>query len=149
MKEYMMNIVGAVLISVFAQVILPEKWNKYIKIITGLIIISAIVSPVKEFRKINFENYTYEAEKFNSEGENYTRELVISELSTRINNDIKTRISNEFFTEVDAKTTISVNKNNEISGISKIELTGKNINNSIITRLKEIYAPEEVLINGF
>ena len=75
-KEYLMNIAGAVIITVFAEVLLPDKWNKYIKIITGLIIISAIAAPIKE--KINFDisDYSADIEDLQTDGEEYSKRLV-------------------------------------------------------------------------
>ena len=52
MNTYLLNLTGAVIITVVLEILLPENWNKYTKIITGLIIISAIAYPIKN--KLNF-----------------------------------------------------------------------------------------------
>ena len=71
MKEYLMRIVGAVLICVFTDMALPDKWSKYIKIITGLIIISTIASPLERPLNLNFTKYFKESEKLEIDGEEY------------------------------------------------------------------------------
>ena len=46
MKEYIITIIGATLLSAMAGIIAPEKWRSYVQVITGLVIISCIISPV-------------------------------------------------------------------------------------------------------
>lgn len=147
-KEYLMNIAGAVIITVFAEVLLPDKWNKYIKIITGLIIISAIAAPIKE--KINFDisDYSTDIEDLQTDGEEYSKRLVIDELCERISTDCEERLSEEFGISAEAECRISVNESNEITGVEAIEITGENISEKAVERIKEIYAPQEVIANG-
>ena len=45
MKEYIITIIGATLLSAMAGIIAPEKWRSYVQVITGLVIISCIISP--------------------------------------------------------------------------------------------------------
>ena len=46
MKEYIITIIGATLLSAMAGIIAPEKWRSYVQVITGLVIISCIIFPV-------------------------------------------------------------------------------------------------------
>ena len=39
------TIIGATLLSAMAGIIAPEKWRSYVQVITGLVIISCIISP--------------------------------------------------------------------------------------------------------
>jgi len=43
MKEYIITIIGATLLSAMAGIIAPEKWRSYVQVITGLVIISCII----------------------------------------------------------------------------------------------------------
>lgn len=147
MKGYLMQIVGAVLICVFADIVLPDKWSKYVKIITGLIIISTIASPLEKPLNFNFNKYFRESEKLEIDGEEYQRLLIKKELETNIATDIKTRISDEFNTDINADVEIEINDEDKISGIDKISLRG-NINQKIVDRINEIYAPGEIFSDG-
>lgn len=148
-KEYLMNIAGAVVITVFAEILLPDKWNKYIKIITGLIIISAIAAPVKERINFDISNYFTDTKALQTEGEDYSKRLIEEELCQRINTDCEERLSEEFGIATKVKCRISVNESNEITGVEAIEITGKNISQRAVERIKEIYAPQEVISNGY
>ena len=52
MKEYIITIIGATLLSAMAGIIAPEKWRSYVQVITGLVIISCIISPVTAIVKV-------------------------------------------------------------------------------------------------
>ena len=148
MKEYLMRIIGAVLICVFADMLLTEKWSKYIKIITGLIIISAISAPLQKPLNLDFKEYFNETKKLESDGMEYSIELIKKELEKSLENDINKRFIDEFNQNIKAQVDVSLNDENKISGVEKINLIGT-INQEMIDRINEIYAPEEVLINGF
>lgn len=148
MKEYLMRIIGAVLICVFADMLLTEKWSKYIKIITGLIIISAISSPIQKPLKLDFKKYFNETKQFETDGIKYSVELIKKELEKTLENDINKRFIDEFKQDIKAEVEVSLNDENKISGVEKINLIGS-INQEMINRINEIYAPEEVFINGF
>ena len=46
MREYMITVIGGAVLAALAHTVSPEKWTKYIKIVTGIMIVSIIVSPV-------------------------------------------------------------------------------------------------------
>ena len=148
MRNYLMNIAGAIIITVFAEIMLPDKWSKYVKIITGIIIISAIASPVKD--KINFDISAFvdEGEKYVKAGEEYSNELILSELEKNINSDCKQRIYEEFGVDAEVVCKIEVNEENEIVGVLEMRLEGNGISSSVINRIYEIYTPQEVIVNG-
>ena len=148
MKGYLMQIVGTVLICVFTDIVLPDKWSKYVKIITGLIIISAIAAPLEKPLNLNFTKYFKESEKLEANGEEYQRLLIKKELENNIATDIKTRISDEFNININADVEIEINDEDKISGIDKISLKG-NINQKIVDRINEIYAPGEIFSDGY
>ena len=148
MKTYLMRIMGAVLISVFTEFVLPKKWSKYTKIITGLIIITAITSPLEKTFNLDFKKFFYTPEKLEINAEEYFVSLIKEELEKTVENDIKQRMSDEFKKEISADVSVSINEENKISGILSINLIG-DVSDTIIDRINEIYAPKEVLINGF
>ena len=148
MKTYFMSIMFAVLISVFAGMILPDKWDKYIKIITGLIIISTIVTPLKKTWDFNYDEYLLKYDEIETDGTEYQRQLITKELGNKIKNDISDRLSEEFQVDPEVKVTIGIDQENKITGVKIIELNGDDLSDKIYDRLMEIYAPEEVIING-
>ncbi len=148
MKSYLIKIVGAVLICVFTDHALPDKWSKYVRIITGLIIISAIASPLEKPLNLNFDDYFKVSQKLEYDGEEYQRSLIKEELEKTISNDIQTRISDEFDVNISANVDIEINEENKISGIDKISLQG-DINENILNRINEIYAPKEIFSDGY
>ncbi|MDY3928783.1 MAG: stage III sporulation protein AF [Clostridia bacterium] len=148
MKAYLMSIVFAVLISVFAGMILPDKWDKYIKIITGLIIISTIVTPLQKAWNFSYDGNIREYNDIKFDAEEYRSQLISEELSKKIKEDISKRLSEEFHINPEIRVLVGTNEDNEITGVKKIELNGDNLSDKAADRLKEIYAPEEVIING-
>ena len=148
MKSYLMGIFGAVLISVFTDMILPEKWSKYIKIITGLIIISTIAAPLGKTINFDFEKHFEVPKNIEFDAEEYSLSLVKEEFEKTVSNDISQRMMDEFNKEITAEVEVSVNTENKISGIQTINLIG-DVNNLMVNRINEIYAPREVMINGF
>lgn len=148
MKGYLIKIIGAVLICVFTDIALPDKWSKYVKIITGLIIISTIASPLEKPLNLNIKDYFIISDKLEMNGEEYQRSLITDELEKNISEDIRIRISDEFDKDVKADVKIKINEDNKISGIDKISLYG-DINKEILNRINEIYAPKEIFSDGY
>lgn len=149
MRDYLLSIVGAVLIAVFTDILLPDKWNKYIKVITGLIIISTITSPLSKFHFPDMSDYFYEAQELTKAGEDRQNELVQKELARKICDDIKYRLKEEFNINADIRVTISVNAENEITGVEKIEISGGKIDEKVKARLEEVYSPGEVIADEY
>lgn len=148
MKSYLMSITGAVLISVFSNVILPEKWNKYIKVITGLIIISTIISPLKISWDFEYDKQFKIPQNIEIDAKDYSLGLIKQELKERVDEDIKKRLKEEFSKNIIADSDIGINLDGEITGVEKIRISGDEISGTAVKRLQEIYAPKEVIVNG-
>ncbi|MBQ3037907.1 MAG: stage III sporulation protein AF [Clostridia bacterium] len=148
MRDYLMNITGAVLISVFCDVLLPDKWSKYVKTITGLMITAAIISPLGSFNIIpDMSGFISEAGRLEEEGEQVRNNMILEELEKNIEEDIRERFLKEFNREVSADVSVETNSDNEITGVKSIRLTGNKIDENMINRINEIYAPTEVYID--
>lgn len=148
MKSYLMSITGAVLISVFSNVILPEKWNKYIKVITGLIIISTIISPLKISWDFEYDKQFKIPQNIEIDAKDYSLGLIKQELKERVDEDIKKRLKEEFSKNIIADSDIGINLDGEITGVERIRISGDEISGTAVKRLQEIYAPKEVIVNG-
>lgn len=146
MKTYILKIVGAALIAAFSEYIVPKDWQKYMKLISGFIIISVIISPLsKGFNTDIFPDFEMENE-YLEEGTKEMYENIKIQLEENICSDIKLRIKNEFSKEVEAKVTIKVNEEGKIESVQKIELFGEE-NSEITERLKFVYGTEVVIWN--
>ena len=144
-----MSITGAVLTAVMADVLLPDKWRKYVRIITGLIIIATIISPLKSVTIPDISIYKKEADELSYDGEALRRSLIIEELRKNIEADICGRISDELLENVSAEVEISVNENNEITGVEKIKIKGANKVQNVKKILDEVYSPKEVIFDEY
>lgn len=144
MRPYILKIVGAALLSAFSEYLVPKEWQKYIKLLSGFIIISVLISPFStKFSNDFLDDFEFDSE-FLSEGENLMHEKVKTELESRIKNDIILRVSEEFSQNIDASVKVKTNSKGEIENVERIELKGKK-NNDITKRLKFVYGTEEVI----
>ena len=126
------------------EYLVPNGWQKYIKLISGFIIISVLISPFSAKFSTDFlEDFEFDS-KLLSEGEDLMYEKVKSELETRVKDDIILRVSEEFSQNVDAVVTVKTNSKGEIENVERIELKGKK-NDDITKRLKFLYGTEEVI----
>lgn len=143
MKAYILTIIGATLLSAYASNLAPESWRKYVRIITGLVLIICILSPIKSLVSTDlFEDFDI-AEIGGVEGKTQ-EEIVVSELGKRIEDDIAARMKKEFDLNVSAEVTISVNEAGEIEGVKEIRTSGDALTNAAKSRLCEVYGVTEV-----
>ena len=144
MKAYILKIVGAALLSAFSEYLVPKEWQKYIKLISGFIMISVLISPFSAKFSYDFlDDFEFDS-KLITEGEYLMQEKVKTELETRVKNDIILRVSEEFSQNIDATATVKTNSRGEIENVERIELKGKK-NDKITERLKFVYGTEEVI----
>lgn len=146
MKAYIITIIGATLISAVAGIIAPEKWRGYVQIITGLVIISCIVSPVASIVKSDiFDGFEGISESIEN-SDNLQADLVMEELKKRINDDIEERMKKEYNLSVSADCDISVNSEGEIEGVESVHVSGDKLTDRARMRLCEVYGlkPYEV-----
>lgn len=144
MKTYILKIVGAALIAAFSEFLVPEGWQKYMKLISGFIIISVLLSPFigKNSAKL-FDDFKVDSQ-YTEEGTELMYEKIKEELEKKVEEDIALRISEEFSQNVEAKVSIKTNNEGKIESVRQIELTGKK-DDKITERLKFVYGTEEVI----
>ncbi len=144
MKEYILTVAAAAVLSAIAAISVPKNWVGYIRLITGAVILCSIISPVMNIigGTIKFEpenGYTYE------NYDEYTyNELIKEDLEKRIEEDIKARVRKEYGIDIAAEVEIEINENNEIEGVKKITVTDGHITEAVKNRLYEIYGAGEV-----
>ncbi len=139
MKAYIITIIGATLLSAVAGILAPEKWRGYVQIITGLVIISCIVSPVASIVKSDiFSEFEHVGENIEN-SDNLQAELVLEELKKRINADIAERMDKEYNLSVKAECEIRVNSEGEIEGVESVRISGDKLTDRARLRLCEVY----------
>ena len=141
MKDYIISIIGGAVLASLANTVSPDKWTKYVKIITGLMIISIIISPGAKLLDTDiFEDYETAIEI----DMNAQKKAVISELEKKISDDIKTRILNEFSENTEVKASLNVNDNYEIEGVNEISIWNAKNTKLIENRMNEVYSPSVI-----
>ncbi len=143
MKAYIMTIIGATLLSAYASNLAPETWRKYVRIITGLVLIICILSPIKSLVGADlFADFDINAVS-GVEGKTQTQ-LVAEELSERVEADIEERLKKEFGISARARVKISVNDKGEITGVKEIRVSGGRLTRAAKARVCEVYGVNEV-----
>lgn len=146
MKAYILKLVGAALISAFAEHIAPNGWQKYVKLVSGLIIISVLISPFAENKRFADFDVIDAGEEYAQIGEEMLRNQVTAELEQRIGGDIEQRVYDEYGISLKAEARLAVNDKGDIEKVEKIILYSDK-NEDVEQRLKFVYEPEEVVWN--
>ena len=148
MKAYIITVTGATLLSAAAGIFAPEKWRGYVQLITGLVIISCIVSPITHIVKSDiFSGFDNIDERIELGTQNQA-ETVISELEKRINGDIKARMKDEFNLSVEAQCEIRLNDNEEITGVESVQIYGDKLTDRARNRICEVYGLKPYEVHG-
>ena len=122
----------------------PEKWSKYIKIITGLVVICTIISPVAKISPEDiFSSFPSEPELV-QDGEELRQTLIEEELEKRINEDIEQRLEQEFNIKCRAQCKISADAEGKIEGVEKITIYDAELPPKAAARLCEVYGIDKI-----
>lgn len=138
MRDYIIALAGAGILCAFSGILCPEKWLKYIRLFTGLIITVILIAPANKLLKTDiFTDFSYAAEDIDRY---YMKKQIISEFTKNIQEDIKKRLLNEFGVSVTVQVNAAYNEEFDITGISEIIITGaEGGRGEIVARLVEIY----------
>lgn len=148
MREYILKITGAAILAVFVDLLSPNSWRKYLSIVSGIIILSVIISPVAELKNIDILSGYSENKVIEGEGNRIYSDMLEKEFSKRIADDIRERVHEEFSKDVSVETMVEVNEKGNIEKISKIIISGHGLDNKISDRISYIYDVEEVVLNA-
>lgn len=148
MKAYIITIIGATLLAAMAGILAPEKWRSYVQIITGLVIISCIISPLTTVVKSDIFSGFDSVEENIANSENLQTELVMEELKKRVNEDIEARMMKEFNLSVRADCVIRVDGEGAIEGVDSVRIYGDKLTDRARSRLCEVYGLEPGEVQG-
>ncbi len=150
MKQYIISVAAAAVISAVMNMLAPAKWSKYISIVTGLCVAVCIGRPILALMHSDLlENIKLNSEYTKREGYSQLYAEVRRGLEERIEQDTAVRLKNEFGRECTAEAEISVNGSGQITGVNKITVYGEKIDAAAIGRLRDIYGAGEVVYGGY
>lgn len=148
MKSYIIQIVGAALLSVFADILSPSGWKKYMGIITGIILLTVMITPAAKLNGIDIMSGYREAYEVTADGNILYSDMLKREFSKRIAIDVQERIRQEFSAEVSVAADVEVNDRGSIEKIISITISGENVNSKMADRISFIYDVDEVILNA-
>ena len=97
MKTYILSIAVTTVLSAIMNMLTPEKWSKYVSVVTGLVVMLCIAQPIIGIMKNDaFTEFSYTVNSSQTEGEKVLYDQIRSELEGRINGDIKERLERDF-----------------------------------------------------
>lgn len=141
MDKYLTTLITAAVLSAVAKNVSPERWQKYIGVITGIMLVSVIVSPLFEIAKIDlFEEFSYES------GTNMLAqyEAVKEELEKRVSEDAANRLKEELGGEYRVQAKLEVNENNEIEGVKEMIVWTREKEAPVRRILGAVYSPQKI-----
>lgn len=149
MRQYIISIAVSAVVSAIAGILAPDKWGKYIHIITGLVIALCIANPVFSILHSDiFAGFSVQDEISSQKGDEILKKEVAKELGLRVEKDIEDRIKSEYNRSNIAEAVISADDEGNIKGVEKIILYGDRITDEVRARLCEIYGTSEVIYGG-
>lgn len=149
MKEYILSIASAAVISAIMSIITPSKWSKYVGIVTGMTVVVCIGQPLLKLLNTDvFEGFQYEVSQSSKAGEDALFEQIQTELENRIEEDAELRLKTEFNADCDVEAQISINGDGKVEGVKSITIYGTRVDAVAFGRLHELYAPKEVRYGG-
>lgn len=149
MSEYIIGIVGATIIAAVISVLTPEKWDKYVGIVTGIVITLCIAKPVISLMDENVFAGGFEVRQESvTEGQEIFANEIRKEMESRIALDVKERLKSEFGKNGVARVTVSVSPQGEFLGVEEILIRGDKVDAVAKSRLREIYGAQEVKYAG-
>lgn len=149
MKTYIMSIAVTTVISAVITMLTPEKWSKYVGVVTGLVVTVCIAQPIISLMNADvFAGFSYNVQYSKNEGEKVLYAQIREELEKRICVDVENRINTEFGKTCEAETQVMMSNTGEVAGVKSIFVYGDRIDAVVIGRLRDVYGAEEVKYIG-
>lgn len=149
MRAYIMSVAASCVISAIMNMITPEKWSKYVGVVTGLVLTAFIAQPVIKLMDIDISSDGgYKSAVVKNDAEEILRQEIKNGLEEKLCLDIEKRLKDEFSLSVDADVEVSVNESGEITGVDTVEIFGDRPDAVVKGRIYEVYAPQEVKYVG-
>ncbi len=149
MGTYIISIAATTVISAVITMLTPEKWSKYVGVVTGLVVTVCIARPIISIMQSDvLDGFNYTVSTTQSKGDTMFRDELKKELENRIDEDVSKRLKSEFNADCNAKSEVEISETGEVKGVSSIYVSGDKIDAVAIGRLREVYGAKEVKYVG-
>ncbi len=149
MKAYIISVAVATVISAIVTMLSPGRWEKYVGVVTGLVVTVCIANPIITLTRSDiFEGWEYSYTSHTTGGDSLLRAEIKKELENRLSNDVSARLKSEFGLESYAVVSVKTNKDGAVEGVMGIKIYGQKPDAVAIGRLYEVYDAQEVKYVG-
>ena len=149
MKTYIVSIAVSTVLCAVVNMLTPEKWSKYVSVVTGFVITICIAQPmISILNKDILDGVSYTVTTNTGEGEEVLYKEIKTQLESRIEEDAETRLRNEFSKECIVNANVNMAADGQVEGVSLITVSGDKIDAVVIGRLREVYVAEQVKYVG-
>lgn len=149
MGAYIIGIAAATVIASIISMMTPDRWDKYVGVVTGIVVTICIARPI--INLINMDLFEPVSDVKTTDITDVTDEYaneIKKEMESRIAMDVKKRLSDEFGKDCVASVTVNVTQKGEVLGIDEINVRGDKIDAVAKSRLREVYDATEVNYAG-
>ena len=140
MKEYIITVAAAALVAALTDILSPEEWGKYIKIVVGFLILSIVLTPVAKLKNAELALPYYDSEITDEP----IRDKVTAQCEQNIADDIEERVKKEFGIECAAAVKLDLDENRNITGVKSILISVHKNPPKMVERIREIYGCSKV-----
>ena len=149
MRTYIISVAAATVISAIVTMLSPQRWEKYVGVVTGLVVTVCIASPIISLTRPGiFEGWSESYSVQTTGGDTILREEIKKELEKRLSDDASARLKSEFGLNSHATVNVRLDKNNAVEGVGSIKIYGQKPDAVVIGRLYEVYSAGEVKYVG-
>lgn len=140
MKEYIITVAAAALVAALTDILSPEEWGKYIKIVVGFLILSIVLTPVAKLKNAELSLPVPDSEITDAP----LRDKVTVQFEQNVAADIEERVKKEFGIDCAAAVQLDVDENRNIAGVKSILIAAHKNPPKMVERIREIYGCSEV-----
>ena len=149
MKAYIITIAVSTVVCAVINMLTPEKWTKYVGVVTGLVVMLSVAQPVTGLINHNLsDGFSYTARPDLRGGEAVMYNEIKTQLEARISEAVRAELKDRFGKDCQVETVVAMRDDGEETGISSIYVYGDRIDAVAIGSLREEYGAEEVKYLG-
>lgn len=149
MGTYIIGMATATIMASIISFLTPERWNRYVSVVTGIVVTICIASPLIKLINIDISAFFPEIVSTAPIPNTVFAEEMKKEMESTLAMDVRSRLKNEFGRECVAKVEVEITDTGQIAGVKKIMVRGEKIDNVAKSRLREIYGASEVVYAGY
>lgn len=149
MGAYIIGIVASTVMAAVISMLTPDKWDKYVGVVTGIVVTICIARPIINLINVDlFEGISNVETTAVTDASGVYAEEIKKEMESRVAMDVKDRLKTEFGKDCMVSVTVNVTQEGEVLGVSTISVRGDKIDAVAKARLREVYNATEVNYAG-